>query len=104
MSYLFAVGKELFIIKLLWGRPLQKKITLFSSAAGGSSGAFQMPIRPSSVVVVVRPSTFSLKSPISQKLFSNFSSNCTYSFYIMSAITHADLDPIEKLEGAPGAP
>jgi len=36
---------------------------------------------------------------ISQKQFSNFSANYTYSFYIMSTITHADLDPIEKFKG-----
>ena len=62
-----------------------------------------MPIRPSSVVVVVRRRRqhFHTLCQISQKMFSNFSSNYTYSFYIMTTITHADLDPIEKLEGAP---
>ena len=63
-----------------------------------------MLIRPSSDVVGRRRQHFPTLCQISQKLFSNFSSNYTYSFYIMSAITHADLDLIEKLEGAPGAP
>ena len=64
-----------------------------------------MPIRPSSVVRRRHPSVnIFTKSLISQKLFSNFFYYYTYSFYIMSAILHEDLDPIEKLEGAPGAP
>ena len=52
-------------------------VTFFSSAAEGSSGAFQMPIRLSSSVVVVRPSTFSLNLP--------FLKNCSATFFL---ITH----------------
>ena len=57
------------------------------------SGAFLMPIRPSSVVVVVN---FSLKILISQKLPDNFFSFLVYSFLRKVPIYCINIDLIES--------